>query len=447
MTGIFRFLLLVNCLVFLVSCEQSNLDRPNFIIIIADDLGWNDLGVYGNSSIKTPNIDQLAASGIRFDNAFLTTSSCSASRASILTGKYPHSNHVMHLDQPLPASQATVARRLKENGYYTASVGKWHLGPYATKDFDSIIEEASNTSGMQNWVKQIKKRPRRKPFFFWLASYDPHPPYEQADDTLPPAYNPDEIVIPDGFVDGPGTRKEFADYYREISRFDQYTGEVVNELRRQKILENTLIIVMSDNGRAFHRNKLYLYDAGIKTPFILHWPKKIPSPVVNTSLISTVDITPTLLQLAGIPVTPDIQGSPIPAFFGDYSHQGHEYVFAERNWHVLNAHERAVRSRNFLYKENQFPEHGDCVQSQFAHTASFQELRSYYLSGNASPELIDCFSEKRAKQELFRIENSRVIFRNLIDDPTYHDIRLEHQDALKKWRISTRDKDFIPYNP
>ena len=223
---------------------------PNFVILIADDLGWNDLGAYGNRQVHTPNIDRLAASGLRFDNAFLTTSSCSASRASILTGKYPHSNGLVHLHQPLSPKETTLGLLLREGGYHTEAVGKWGLGGEVKGQFSSNIEEKTGSS-TERWIERLKRRPKDTPFFFWLASRDPHPPHRPDKDSVDYRYDPDKLEIPAGLVNGPGTRREFAQYYREITRFDRDVGLVVAELEAQGVLDNTLLIVMSDNGRPF----------------------------------------------------------------------------------------------------------------------------------------------------------------------------------------------------
>ena len=111
-------------------------ERPNFIIIIGDDISWNDLGCYGNPTVKSPNIDQLASEGIKYTNTFLTASSCSPSRCSIIAGRYPHNTGAAELHSPLPAGMPTLPGELKKSGYYTASAGKWHLGPNAKVDFD-----------------------------------------------------------------------------------------------------------------------------------------------------------------------------------------------------------------------------------------------------------------------------------------------------------------------
>ena len=420
---------------------------PNIVILIADDLGWNDVGAYGNRQVHTPNLDQLAVSGLRFDNAFLTTSSCSASRASILTGKYPHNNGLVHLHQALATKETTLGLLLREGGYYTEAVGKWGIGGAVKNQFSSIIEENTDSS-TERWVERLRQRPRDMPFFFWLASRDPHPPHRESDDSVPYKYDPDALVIPTGLVDGPGTRREFARYYREVSRFDRDVGRVVAELDAQGVLENTLLIVMSDNGRPFPGAKENLYDDGIKTPFIIHWPQGITQPGVRRQLLSMVDLAPTLLDLAGLPVPAGMQGHSFVELLTNPQGKIREYIYAERNWHGHNYHERAVRSLDYLYKENQFPLHGLCYKSPYSQTATYKELRQAYEEGRLTGAASDCFAENRARVELLAVDsdgNARLD--NLAGDTGHAAALATMRATLEQWRRETGDFDYIPYNP
>lgn len=420
-------------------------ERPNILIFIADDLGWNDIGPYGNRSAKTPNIDALAEGGLRFDNVFLTTSSCSPSRASILTGRYPSANGLKHLHQSLPANEATVARSLRESGYYTASVGKWHIGRDAKQDFDLVIDDRGKASGSTQWLQVLRERPTEQPFFFWFASRDPHRPYNAAEEDLPIQYAPHEVEIPLHFIDGPKTRQEFVLYYNEVTRFDHYIGLIISELEQQNALDNTLIIVMSDNGRPFHRGKITLYDDGIKTPFIVHWPSAITEPGIRKQLISSIDIVPGLLELAQAESHNQLQGNSfIPALHSE-KEVIREYAFAERNWHGKNAHERAVRSLDYLYKENQHPLHGDCYRSQFSSTASFKELKAAYGLGELDPLRTECFNERRPSVELFEIVDDEQSFENIGNSEKVSAVKATMAKVLKQWREENQDPDYRPH--
>ena len=154
-----------------ISCNpisKKKKERPNFIIFIADDISWDDFGCYGNKQVKTPNIDKLSTEGMLFKNMYLTTSSCSPSRNSIITGRYPHNTGAPELHSEPPMEMKTFIKELKNNGYFTASSGKFHLGEYARPSFDIIHENKEETGlgGESKWVNTIENRPMDKPFFF-----------------------------------------------------------------------------------------------------------------------------------------------------------------------------------------------------------------------------------------------------------------------------------------
>src|SRR4051812_14353227 len=175
--------LILGLTLLVVPASAAAAERPNFVLIIADDMAWDDCGAYGHPSIQTPNIDALARAGMRFDRAFLTCSSCSPSRSSIITGRYPHSTDAEELHWPLPREQVTFVERLKAAGYWTAAAGKWHLGP-AVKDRFDLVREADPSgfqlptgagaagaklearargdaaSGCDHWVDTLRRRPR-----------------------------------------------------------------------------------------------------------------------------------------------------------------------------------------------------------------------------------------------------------------------------------------------
>ena len=152
------------------SCESFYNDenpRLNFIIFIADDISWDDFGCYGNKFVQTPNIDQLSSEGMIFKNMYLTTSSCSPSRNSIMTGRYPHNTGAPELHSEPPMQMKTFIKELKNNGYFTVSSGKFHLGEYARSSFDVIHENKKETGlgGESKWLSTIENRPLNKPFF------------------------------------------------------------------------------------------------------------------------------------------------------------------------------------------------------------------------------------------------------------------------------------------
>jgi arylsulfatase A-like enzyme len=165
-------------------------------------------------------------------------------------------------------------------------------------------------SGCDQWVPVLRDRPKGKPFFLWLASLDPHRDYQAA--TIPDPHRSEDAIVPPFLPDVPEVRKDLALYYDEVSRLDHYVGELLAVLDRQKVAEKTLVLFISDNGRPFPRCKTTLYDSGIRTPFIVRWPGHVEPGSRCESLVSTVDIAPTFLTLAGIEPGPTIQGKDFP---------------------------------------------------------------------------------------------------------------------------------------
>lgn len=345
-------------------------DKPNFVIIILDDWGARDSGAYGNPVIQTPTIDQLARQGLQFNAAFLTAATCSSSRASILTGLHPFAAGSPRLQTSIPADKKLLSHYLHQAGYFTASIGKWHSGKDVMKQFDLIIQERKTTdesqSGSEDWVSTIESRlPANKPFFLWLASKDAHRPfYETAEWSIHdpakiqvPAYIEINATHPPAFV-----KKELAMYYDEVHRADFYIGQVVKTLERKKLLENTVIIVMSDNGSPFWRAKKFLTDPGLQTPLIIHWPRQIKQHREINQLVSAVDIAPTLLELAGIDIPGDMEGVSFARWLsGPDDKPNHEFVYGERGDSLLGSENgRSIRDKQYLYIIDDYTTYTEC---------------------------------------------------------------------------------------
>lgn len=418
-------------------------ERPNIVFIIADDVSWNDVGCYGNDVVKTPNIDRLAREGLRFTNAFLTASSCSPSRCSIISGKYPHSDGAAELHTPLPEKEVSslYPLLLKENNYYTAQAGKWHLGPAAHRAFDRYTDNNgydNGDGGEKNWVRFIKERPKDKPFYFWLASHDAHRPWGA--DTFKITHDALKMKILPYFSDTPETRQDMASYYNEIGRFDYYIGKVRNELEKQGVLDNTVIIVMADNGRPFPRCKTRVYDSGMKTPFIVFWPEGIRSKGSQTaSMISAIDIAPTILELAGIKPPDEYQGKSFVPVLKNPTAEIRTAIFSEHNWHDYEAHERMMRTKDYLYVLNARPNLTNCGPADSKASPTQHALNQARDDGKLTPAQADVFMSPRPSEELFDVKNDPEQFLNLVSVPEYQEKLKEMRGLLKNWQVVTED--------
>lgn len=434
--------------------------RPNVILFIADDVSWDDVGCYAsgerNMAARTPRIDQLAATGRRFDAAILTASSCSPSRSSIITGRYPHNcGRASELHQPIAAHLPWFPRLMREAGYFTALVGKNHMtvdrpqpGESAPPAAFDVVKKGfapGNRGGHAEWVQTVRERPRDKPFFFWFAALDAHRDWDGDADWREDLYGPRHEHtagdVPPFLVDDPATRADLASYRNEVTRFDYFVGQVVDELARQDSLDNTLLIVMADNGRPFPRAKTRLHDSGMKTPFVVHWPQGLRRPGIPTkSLVSAIDIAPTILAAAGVEAADTMQGVSFLPILVNPEAEVRKVAFSEHNWHDYEAHGRAARtSDGWLYIRNRrpmFPWQGpaDSVRSP-AH----RSLITARNIGGLSAAQADVLQAPRPEEELYFTPDDPSQLNNLESDPA-HAADLERmRKLLADWTEQTRD--------
>jgi arylsulfatase A-like enzyme len=416
--------------------------RPNFVVMIADDVSADDLGCYGHPRVQTPNLDRLARQGVRFDAAFLTCSSCSPSRCSILTGRYPHSTGAPELHMPLPAGQVVFAGLLKRAGYHTAAAGKWHLGKAAEANFDSVLPPGG-PSGCENWLKALRQRPKDKPFFLWLASLDAHRDYQP--NAIPRPHEPGDAVVPPFLPDAPETRRDLALYYDEIGRLDGHVGAVLAELERQGVADDTLVLFLADNGRPFPRCKTTVYDSGIKTPLLVRWPARVKPGGVCRGLVSSVDVAPTLTELAGLGPSDTFRGKSYAKLLSDPAASVRDHVFAEHNWHDYQAHERAVRSDRFLYVRNAYP-HLPCTPPADAvRSPTFQAMLQLEAAGKLPGPQRGCFVAPRPREELYDVRSDPHCLTNLAEDPARSDTLARLRRELDAW--AERTGDAVPERP
>lgn len=424
----------------------QNPQQPNIIVFIADDISMNDFSCYGHPVVKTPNIDNLANNGIRFSNVFLTTSSSSPSRASIITGRYPHNTGACELHTPIGTEQVFLPKILKDAGYYTAQAGKWHLGESSSKAdgpgvkaFDRIgggANDGGGPSGAEKWVNYLKERPKEKPFFMWFASHDAHRAWDN--DIFLEKYHPDSVDVSPFYVDDVPSREDIASYYNEISRFDYFIGQVIEELKKQDILDNTFIVVMADNGRPFPRAKTRLIPDGIKTPFIIHYPKGIDKKgSTSNSLISVIDLAPTLTSLAGIEKSPTFQGESFDQLLKEPNKKFRNYVFAEHNWHDYEACERMVCDGNFLLIENKRPHLSAIGAIDVMNGGVGTSLMQSFEKNRLNDLQKDIFSADRPSLELYRYKTDKYQLSNLIEELPKESKKL--LNVLRLWQKETGD--------
>lgn len=435
------FLLILSVFSFqLLFAQLEAGSKPNVVFIIADDIGWGDIGFNGNKDIKTPNIDALGSSGLVLDNMYLSISSCSPSRCSIISGRYPHNTGAPELHDPLPEAQFVFPEALKKAGYYTVLSGKNHMGPAVGKAFE-MISPGKGPGAEEDWVSILQNRPAKKPFFLWFASHDAHRDWQFNEQGT--MYDAEKLSVPPMLYNGPETRKDLAAYYHEISRLDHYVGKVVEELKRQGILENTYIIFMSDNGSPFPRNKARVYDSGIKSPFVMAGPGI--KHARTSSLFSAIDIAPTIMDIAGLRKDERIQGK---SFFGVLQRDEsmtRDFVFAEHNWHVFQSYERMVRYKDWVYIRNGFPERQNLSGESAKNFPAGNELWAAYEQGLLNDNQKDVFLKPRPAEELYQVSKDPFQFSNVADAGSNKKMLAYLSKVLDTWIAETGDSK--PRNP
>ncbi len=437
------------------------LKLPNLVLIIADDMAWDDCAPYGHDRIMTPNLQRLADEGMRFDNAFLTISSCSPSRASIVTGRYPHSTNAEELHWPVPEDQITFVEKLKDKGYWTAAAGKWHLGDAMKDRFNEVREvdtsgfqlpsgeagkagkfketlQGEAQSGCADWMALMDNRPKDQPFFLWLAALDPHRPYHQ--NIIKDGARTDEIKVAPYHPDTPSVRVDYQQYYDEITRLDKYVGLVLDKLAEQQASQNTVVLFISDNGRPFPRDKTTLYDSGIKTPWIVRWPEKIIPGSTSSRLVSSVDIGPTFLNIAGITeIGPTFQGRNFAPLLTDPNTPIREYVYAEKNWHDFEDHVRAVRNERYKFIRNYYNDLPQTPPADAVRSPTYIELLRLRESGELLPHQLTCFNAPRPAEELYDTKLDPFELNNLAADERFSSLLSSMRAALADWEKLTED--------
>jgi arylsulfatase A-like enzyme len=405
------------------SLREATSDAPNLVLLVADDLGWRDLGCYGDRQVSTPNIDDLAAEGARFTNAFVAAPSCSPSRASLITGQHPHTSGVTgltHIHKRLMLSpfKTTLPEVLDGDGYRTAIEGKWHVAPFFPTGWYGYAERLSGILPKDFWIRSSDQaiafieENRSNAFYLELNYMDTH-----RDDRGEFAFvegfpvDPEEITVPDYWAlpDWPEIREEVAKYYSNAAKMDMMIGKVLAKLEELGLSEKTLVCFVSDNGPPFPGNKMTLYDRGIGTPLVMRWPGKIPAGVVSDELVSSIDLMPTFLDAAGSEIPSEVQGrSLLSLATGESRGAIHDAIFAEMTYHVHYLPMRAIRTPKWKYIRNYSDD--SVGLDQCAHMEWAQRLCQLPNQGWIRP---------RVPEELYDLARDPNEQTNLATDPAF----------------------------
>jgi arylsulfatase A-like enzyme len=433
-------------------------DRPNILFCMADDWGWPHAGAYGDAEIKTPNFDRIAREGALFHHAYVSSPSCTPSRNSLITGKYhwelgPGAN----LWSTLPVEHESFVHLLRASGYVT---GRNHAKTWGPGKIDSWVEHHGDhpaTTAYKTLEQFLDETDaKEEPFFFWLATGDPHRGY-QRDIGIKNGIDPDKVHLYPHFPDADVVRRDVADYYFEVQRWDRLVGSALAELEKQGLLENTIVIMTGDNGMPFPRAKGNLYDAGVREPFAVRWGQSIQPGREIKDFISFVDIAPTLLELTGAPVPIDMSGRSFAPLLrakksGRLDPDGRPDIVFGRERHVPAQESpnmggypsRAVRTKDFLYIRNYQPElwpagTGDTEQTnvpgQWYADCDAGPSKDYIFENRFKDEAhrraFDlCFAQRPA-DELYDLSKDPGQIHNLAGHSEYQDVLTQIQRLLQ----------------
>ncbi len=343
--------------------------RPNIFLASADDWGWPHAGAYGDPVVKTPTFDRIAREGVLFANAFVSSPSCTPSRAALLTGQYHwRLEESANLWSTLQTKFRTYPELLRDAGYFTGHSRKaWGPGRIQV---GGRTEDPSGPA-FKNCEAFLKARPRDKPFCYWFGSPDPHRPYEWQSG-LKSGMKLEQIKLPGCFPDHEIVRTDVADYYFEVQRFDRELGEALELLEKTGEAGNTIIAVTGDHGMPFPRGKSNLYDLGTHVPlamrWAMHWSDKVKGGRTIEDFVSLTDLAPTFLEAAGLKPGPDMTGRSLLGLLksgrSGWVEPARAQVIYGKERHVPSQEKgnlsgypsRAIRTREFLYIHNFKPE-------------------------------------------------------------------------------------------
>ena len=464
-------LLFVNLFVNFKSRNSAN--APNILLAISDDQSYPHAGIYGCKAVKTPGFDRIAREGILFNNAFSAAPGCSPSRASMLTGKYiweleDAGSHASYF----PSKFVTYTSILDANGYKVGYTGKgWGPGKWkeagrkvnpAGEAFNDIEDPnvpkyIRQTDYFENFKVFLQGKKKNQPFCFWYGASEPHRRYKTGigiDNNM----SIDEVNVPGFLPDVKSVRSDMLDYLYEIQHFDLHLNKMIELLEDMGELDNTIIIVTSDNGMPFPRAKANLYEYGFHMPLAIRWGDKIKPGRIIDDLISLTDIAPTIIDIisdSGGMKSRNINDMSGRSFtnilLGDEEglvEPERSEIFSARErhscsrWKNLSYPIRAIRTHDYLYIKNfkpdrwpagapvKFIDDGQLVPG-FHDIDDFQES---YIYENRSVDTIKYYFDlavaKRPLEELFNIKKDPYCLNDLSALPEYQEILIKLRNDL-----------------
>ena len=416
--------------------------KPNIVLVIADDCRFLDLGCYGSPDAITPNIDRLAAEGVRFTRFFQATAMSSATRHCLLTGLYPVRSGAYPNHTRLNDGIGTLPQYLKQAGYRVALEGKRHIAPIEAFPFEYLSNEQQRTvypELIEPFLADVARS--GEPFFLYVGSTEPHDPWNKGDQSL---WNPDDLTLPCNLVDTPATRKQFRNYLAEINELDNQVGAVDALLHKYGLDENTIFIFTSEQGYSFPFGKWTCYDEGLHTGFVIRWPGTVKPGRVTDAMCEYVDVTPTLVDIAGGKIPEGLDGrSFLPVIKGETDSFKNEVDGIQTSRGIFFGPEyyaiRSIRNERYAYIMNLTPEATFKCMSTNPKKGWWMSWKEKAATDEFARRQVERY-QKRPAEELYDIVNDPFQTRNLADDPQYAGEKARMRAKLLQWMESQGDK-------
>ncbi|GAB5521194.1 MAG: sulfatase [Rhodothermales bacterium] len=452
-------LLLLSLLFLAPSHAPQSADPPNILFVIGDDWSWLHVGAYGDTVVQTPNLDRLAEQGVVFEHAYVSSPSCTPSRAAVLTGQhFWRLEGGANLYGPLPAQHPTYVDLMENAGYHVGYTRKgWapgHLG-----------ERTRNPAGPRytDFDAFLQARRSDAPFVFWFGTSDPHRPYDTGSGAAS-GIDLGAVDVPAVMPDHVDVRGDIADYYVEIQRIDREVGEMVDQLEAMGELDNTLIVITSDNGMPFPRAKSNLYDLGVRVPLIMAWADGAPAGRRIDNFVSLTDLAPTFLDLAGLNIPDVMTGrSLLPMLQSEAAgliESGRDAMFFGKERHVPSQRApdsggypmRAIRTADYLYIRNFRPDRAPVgipdYENAFLHPSWYGDTdggpaKRYMVyqkdRDTQHQRLFDLAFGPRQGEELYDLRTDPDQVSNVASDPDYNRIKRDLHNRLMTELHATGD--------
>jgi N-sulfoglucosamine sulfohydrolase len=429
--------------------EEAARQRSNVLLITADDLNWDSLGVTGCKVPDiTPNLDRLARGGLRFQHAHVTIAVCQPCRSVLMTGRYPHRNGALGF-QPISRDVPTLQESLRAAGYLNGIMAKVpHLAPLDKFCWDTVVRSNQLGRGRnpdlyyqhaKAFFDQAVKA--NKPFFLMANTQDPHRPFagsqqEQRNRRPGPAgpgvrrtYQPNEISVPGFLPDIPPVRKEIAQYYTSVHRCDESVGAVLKALKDAGVEKQTLVMFLSDHGMALPFAKTNCYLNSTRTPWIVRWSGQVQAGTVDHEhFISGIDFMPTILDALDLPAVKGMDGRSFLPLLQGKKQEGREQVYTvfHRTAGRRDYPMRSIQNKKFGYIYNAWADGKTVFRNESQAGLTMRAMKAAADSDPTIAARVQLFLY-RVPEELYDYEKDSDARHNLIDDPA-------HQERLAKLR-------------